>query len=145
MSSKRSRNRLRQAEKCRCVQFHHIPVEQLLLITHRCNDAAGMRIGKVGHHFRKHLQSDKKAVQRILMKLVSTLKEVIKQSLLVIDVALKQRLCEVALVGKMIEEAALGYAHGSDDFFDGCGGKSLGKNRFFGHLQNALTFAAAPI
>ncbi len=104
-----------------------------------------MRIGKVGHHFGKHFQANKKAVQRILMKLISTLKELIKQALLVIDVALKQRLGEVALVGKMIEEAALGYAHGSDDFFDGRGGKSFGKNRFFGHLQNTLTFAAAPI
>lgn len=101
-----------------------------------------MRGGEIRHHFSKHLQPDKKAMQRILMEFVGALKQVIKQDFFVVDVALKQGLGEVALVRKMIEETTLGNAHGGDDFFNGCGRESLGKNGLFRHLKDALSLAA---
>jgi hypothetical protein len=49
--------------------------------------------GEIRHHFSEHFQSHKKTMQWILMEFISTLKHVIKQDFLMVDVALKQGLC----------------------------------------------------
>ena len=102
----------------------------------------GCALGEVGHYFCKHLKPDKKAMQRILMELVSSLKHLIKQYFLLVDITLKQSLGHVALVWEMVEEAATGDSNRGDDFLYRRRGESFGKKGLFRHLEDALALAA---
>jgi poly(3-hydroxybutyrate) depolymerase len=86
----------------------HLPVKKAILITVSGNEAAGMPGRQIGHHLGQHPESNKEAVQGVLIEFVRTAKQIVEEHVFTLDVADEQRLCELAFVLEVIEEAALG-------------------------------------
>ena len=71
----------------------------------------------------------KESLQRVVGQLMGPAKDLIVDTLVVLDVAFKQRPCELVLVTEMVEETALGNADLGDQFVDRGRAKTLRQHR----------------
>lgn len=101
-----------------------------------------MRVREIVEDFLEHLQRDEEAVQRVFGQLVSPREDLVEQHALAFEIAFEQRVREFALVGEVIEEAALGDPDGGDDFLDRGRGKSLGQDGGLCGVEEALAGVA---
>src|SRR3546814_16669412 len=94
-------------------ELPYLAAEDLILISVGSDQAAGLPVGQVRHHLRKHFQKGGICLKRIVDQFVGAVDKTSDQRVVMCDVADQQGLGERVRVGEMIEKQ-IGRASGRE-------------------------------
>src|SRR3546814_17072383 len=85
-------------------ELPYLAAEDLILISVGSDQAAGLPVGQVRHHLRKHFQKGGICLKRIVDQFVGALDNTSDQRVVLCDVADQQSLGDRGRVGELIEK-----------------------------------------